>query len=90
MLIASEDMPRRKGYRYMRLAGGGYMGWSEDARPEINRKHIDGPLLYMRNGEMHWLTPWERLLLWLGKTDALLLEKKHRPHLSECDPRSAR
>lgn len=83
MLFASEDAPKRPGYRYQRLANGGFVAWPETARPEINRKHIDGPLLYMRNGELHWLTLWERLLLWLGKTDALALEKHHRPWLSE-------
>ena len=59
------------------------IGYPADAQPSINRRHIDGPLLYLRNGEMHWLTLWERLLLLLGKVDALVLERKYRPHLSE-------
>ncbi len=59
------------------------IGYPADAQPSINRRHIDGPLLYLRNGEMHWLTLWERLLLLLGKVDALALERKYRPHLSE-------
>jgi hypothetical protein len=81
--FGSVGAPKRPGYRYENAPGGGWIGWPENARPSINRRHIDGPLLYLRNGEMHWLTLWERLLLWLGKTDALALEKKYRPHLSE-------
>jgi hypothetical protein len=83
MLWASENAPQRQGYRYQPAPGGGMIGWPADARPSINRKHIDGPLLRMRNGELHWLTPWERLLLRLGKTDALVLERKYRPHLAQ-------
>lgn len=83
MIFASADAPQRTGYRYERLPSGGIMGWPTACQPFINRKHIDGPLLYFRNGEMHWLTLWERMLLRLGKTDALALERKYRPHLSE-------
>ena len=82
MLFASDDAPRRPGFRYANVPGG-IVGWPDCSRPTINVNHIDGPVLWMRNGEMHWLTLWERLLLWLGKTDALALERKHRPHLSE-------
>ena len=80
--FSSADAPKRPGYRYEPAPSGGFIGYPAEAQPVINRKHIDGPLLYMRNGEMHWLTLWERLLLWLGKTDAMALERKHRPHLS--------
>ena len=82
VLFASKDAPRRPGYRYERVAGG-LIGYPDDARPSINRKHIDGPLLYMRNGELHWLTLWERVLLRFGKTDSFALERKYRPHLSQ-------
>lgn len=83
VVFVSNDAPRREGYRYEPGPRGGFLiGYPADARPSINRKHIDGPLLYMRNGEIHWLTPWERILLWFGRTDALALERKHRPHLS--------
>ena len=81
--FGSIGAPKRPGYRYEVVPGGGWIGWPESARPSINRKHIDSPLLRLRNGELHWLTLWERLLLWLGKTDALALEKKYRPNLSE-------
>lgn len=50
-------------------------------RPHINSRHIDGPLLSFRDGQMHWLTLWERFLLALGLTDAERLELKLRPNL---------
>lgn len=51
------------------------------ARPEIRPNHIDGPLLVFRDGQLHWLTYWERLLVALGQADAESLERKHRPNL---------
>lgn len=51
------------------------------SRPHIKRRHVDGPLLTFRDGQMHWLTLWERLLLALGLTDAERLELKLRPNL---------
>jgi hypothetical protein len=81
MLYASENAPKRPGYCYEPAPGGGFIGYPQTARPHI-RANIDGPLLVMRNGEMHYLTTWERILFRLGKTDALALEQKHRPHLS--------
>jgi hypothetical protein len=51
------------------------------ATARINPKHIDGPLLIFRDGQMHWLTLWERFLLRLGMTDAKKLERKRRPNL---------
>jgi hypothetical protein len=89
MLFASHDAPRRPGYIYQEAPGGSLIGYPASARPSINRKHIDGPLLYMRNGEMHWLTWRERFQLWLGRTDALTLERKHRPDLQAAIPRLA-
>lgn len=71
----------REGYKYAPAPGGGWIGWPKDSRPYINRKHVDGPLLYFSNGEMHWLTWRERLALWLGRTDADRLERKLRPDL---------
>jgi hypothetical protein len=54
---------------------------SISARPTINSNHIDGPLLTFRDGQMHWLTLWERLLLRLGLTNAEILERQRRPYL---------
>lgn len=46
------------------------------AAPYINKKHIDGPLPVCRDGQLHWLTLWERWLLFRGKIDAYSLEHK--------------
>ncbi len=50
-------------------------------RPSINPNHIDGPMLTFRDGQMHWLTPWERVLYRFGRIDAESLERKLRPNL---------
>lgn len=50
-------------------------------RATIQWKHIDGPMLIMRSGELHWLTLGERFLCWIGRADAESLEYKHRPNL---------
>ena len=50
-----------------------------DATPHINREHVDGPVICFTDGQMHWLTPWERLMLWLGLTNAFKIERKRRP-----------
>jgi hypothetical protein len=76
-----EPSPAREGYIYEKAPGGGYIGYSADARPGINWKHIDGPLLYGRNGRMHWLTWRERFRCWMGWEDAMSLEAKHWPPL---------
>jgi len=38
-----------------------------EAKPEIQWKHIDGPLMHWA-GQMHWLTWGERFMLWLRMT----------------------
>ena len=81
MLFCSDNAPKRPDYFYESVPGGGFIGWHKDAKPTINRRHIDGPLLYMRTGELHWLTLWERVLLFFGRTDAEKLESKYRPRL---------
>lgn len=45
--------------------------------PHIKRDHIDGPLLVMSDGAMHWLTLWERLCLAVGWHDEHTLERKY-------------
>lgn len=55
--------------------------FSPARRPVINAKHIDGPVLYFRDGQMHWLTLWERFLFAIGLTDADAIERKRRPKL---------
>lgn len=45
-------------------------------------KGVSGPSPYTEKGELHSLSLWERLLLWLGKTNATALESKRSPPLS--------
>lgn len=40
------------------------------SKPRIKRDHIDGPMLVMGDGRIHWLTLWERVLLRLGRINA--------------------
>ena len=50
----------------------------EDWRPAyINHRHVDGPMLSMCDGRVHWLTWWERLMVALGREDAESLELKY-------------
>jgi hypothetical protein len=50
--------------------------------PWIMREHIDGPLLHFSDAQLHWLTLWERFLLWRRWTDAERLQRKLRPRLT--------
>lgn len=51
-------------------------------KPYIKKNHIDGPLLVFSDGQMHWLTLWERVQLRFGKTNADKLQRKLRPILT--------
>lgn len=77
MRIASNDAPHRESY--ISVARGVSVPFQPDAKPEIVWNHIDGPLLYLRNGQLHWLTLWERFLCWIGSDDAFTLEQKRAP-----------
>lgn len=77
MHIISDPSLQRPGYTYNKHG----VGYSNDARPYIKAKHIDGPLLVYRDGQMHWLTLWERFLFLFGWTDAEKLERKRRTDL---------
>lgn len=57
------------------------------ARPSLNMRHIDGPMIYFRDGQMHWLTLLERIAVHLGWDDAETLERKHRPDLGLSPPK---
>ena len=52
-------------------------------KPWINANHIDGPCLFFSDGQMHWLTLWERILYKWGKTNAEKLQRKLRPNLTK-------
>lgn len=87
--IISDRSLMRADYSYSAMLNGAFIGWPTANRPEIIWDQIDGPLLHFRNGELHWLTAWERFRCWLGLDDAFTLERKHRPVLSAHDaPRS--
>ncbi len=57
------------------------LGLPDGGKPHITAGHIDGPLLVFRDGQMHWLTLWERFLFACGLTDAWKIERKRRPNL---------
>jgi hypothetical protein len=57
------------------------IGYPSSSRPRLTMKHIDGPFLTFRDGQMHWLTICERFRVWLKWDDALSLEQKLRPDL---------
>lgn len=73
MHIVSDKSLQRPNYVYS--ADG--VGYPADAEPEIVWNHIDGPLLYCRNGALYWLTWRDRLRMWLGLDDIYSLERKH-------------
>lgn len=53
------------------------VSYPADAKPRVQMNHIDGPLLHLRNGKLHWLTLTERVQLFFGWTSVEKLEKKH-------------
>lgn len=71
----------RAGYRYRETPGGGWIGVPAGNNPYINWSHIDGPMLVYADGQLHWLTFFERLRCWLGFDDALTIERRRRPDL---------
>jgi hypothetical protein len=77
MHIVSDPSLQRPGYRYNQYG----VGYPVGARPWIMWGHIDGPLLHSRDGQLHWLTLWERLRCKLRLDDPVTLEAKHWPDL---------
>lgn len=78
MHFISDPSLKRAGYIYNQHG----VGYPADARPYVKWKHVDGPLLVYSDGQMHWLTLWERVRCWLGKDDAESIQAKRRPDLS--------
>ncbi len=74
--------PTRRGWLCIPSPGGGFVGWEGGGKPHINARHADGPLLCFSDGQLHWLTLWERVQFAFGWTDAEKLEKKRRPNLA--------
>ena len=44
-----------------RMRAGNYDMSPLPTEPTINRRHIDGPYLRSLDGQIRWLSPWERL-----------------------------
>lgn len=76
MHFVSDPSLQRPGYVYNEH-GVGYV----PTQPTIVWKHIDGPLLYYSDGQLHWLTLWERFRCWLGLDNAETIQAKRRPEL---------
>ena len=52
------------------------------AKPHVNWRHIDGPLMTWA-GQMHWLTWRQRFALWLGRTTIEAVAESQWPHLAK-------
>lgn len=81
MINVPQSHPTRRGWLFQLSPDGGFHGWPESSRPSIQPNHIDGPLAHFRNGELHWLTIWERILFAFGLVNAEAIERKYRPEL---------
>lgn len=77
MHMVSHPSLHREGWIYNEHG----IGYPADSQPHIVWGHIDGPLLYFRDGRLHWLTLWERFRCWLKLDDAYSIEAKRRPDL---------
>ena len=51
--------------------------YCEDAKPHLQWKHVDGPLLVCHDGSMHWLTWWERICIYFEWKTVEELDKKY-------------
>lgn len=77
MRFASADAPQRPDY--FDLGHGMSKQFDPTLEPEIVWNHIDGPLLWLRDGQLHWLTFLERIQCWFGFADAHSIERKRAP-----------
>lgn len=48
-----------------------------DSLAYVSWEHIDGPMLVGRDGTIHWLTWFERFLLYLNLTTVEALDEKY-------------
>lgn len=78
MHVISDASLKRPGYIYSRSATG-WAGYPATFQPAtINWKHIDGPLMHLTNGQLHWLTYLERIQLFFGWTDIHEIDMKRQ------------
>lgn len=73
MHIVSNKSLQRPGHIYTNG-----VGVTIGTQPEINWKHIDGPLLYCSDGQLHWLTWRERARLFFGTADIHDIDFEYR------------
>ncbi|OAF05423.1 hypothetical protein AYJ54_00520 [Bradyrhizobium centrolobii] len=78
MHIISDASLKRPGWVYRRAQSGSFVGSYVFVEPRVNWKHVDGPLLYVSDGSLHWLTYWERIQLFFGWTDVHEIDFKCR------------
>ena len=45
--------------------------------PHVQWNHLDGPLMTLSDGRLHWLTWRERIALWLGWTTVERVNRRH-------------
>jgi hypothetical protein len=83
MRFASAGAAARPDYIEVDARLGISVFFDPDAVPYIHWEHIDGPLLHMRNGQLHWLTWRERFSVWLCRDNEFTLERKHIPEFVE-------
>ena len=72
MHFVSDKSLQRPGYVYNESG----IGYPAGMKHSMVWNHIDGPLMYLSNGGLHWLTWRERLALWLGLTDEDSIDAK--------------
>lgn len=74
MHLTSHRNIRRPGHVYNQHG----VGAPAFDQPRINWKHVDGPLLYCSDGQLHWLTWRERFRLCWGLADIHDIDFAHR------------
>lgn len=57
--------------------------YPSDSKPHIKWDHIDGPLLYCADGQIHWLTLLERLYFKMGLITLEELDRKYRTDIPQ-------
>lgn len=77
MHIISDKSLARPGYVYGK-SGSSWIGYPASIKPVVIWGHIDGPLLYMSNGELHWLTFFERMQLRLRWMTIEAIDRRRR------------
>lgn len=51
--------------------------YPKEDRPSVQWNHVNGPLLNLVDGTIHWLTLLERFLLWTNNATLDEIQEKH-------------